>query len=104
MHELEILHWKDKSGMTYDVSILDACAEKRLAENLKKALGIPDDKITTFVRSTPMAFCRAVLQQWYNYGSITAQGYPINWITLMKALNEVGLKDVAKKANAALHL
>lgn len=102
MLELDALYWVDKNGITNNVSIVDACVEKELAEELRKALGIPDYRLTSFVREMPAAFCRAVFQQWYNERSTTSRGYPINWITLLKALDEVGLKDVAKKAHTAL--
>lgn len=102
MLELETLYWKDKDGTLKKVSILDECVERNLAEDLRIALGIPDTKISTIIRKRPMAFCRSVFQQWYNDGSTSSDGYPVNWKTLLRVLDKVGLKDAAKKAQAAL--
>lgn len=102
MVELESMYWKDSDGTARYVSVLDECVSKNSAEDLRKALGIPDNKISMVIHQIPMAFCRSVFQQWYNYGSTSTKSYPINWVTVMRALGEVGLNDVAKKVNTVL--
>ena len=99
MLELETMYSANSEGRSMEVSVLDECESSNLGEELRKALGIPDDRISVVIRKMPMAYCRAVFQQWYNGGSTSSKGYPINWVTAIAALKTAGLTDVAEQVN-----
>lgn len=102
MLELESLYYTSHDGSVRDLSVLDECVARNSAESLRKALGIPDHRISVVIRELPVAFCRSVFQQWYNHRSTSSEGFPINWNTLIKALKKAGLSDVAKDVNNIL--
>lgn len=102
MIEFESLQWQSSDGSTRTVSVLDECVTSNKAKDFQRVLGVPDSRVHPSIRRSEAMFCRAVLQQWCNELSSSPSAFPVNWITLMSKLKEIGLRELASTLNTAL--
>ncbi len=102
MAELDSLPFTDSNGSDRTVSVLKDCADKGLGEALRQLFGIHKSRVSEVVQERPKTFCRSILQHWYLEGSVPLSSYPMNWIGLVRALNDVGLTTTATDIHSAL--